>query len=125
MYPNYMIPQMGQQMPQLGQFGQNQFQMPKKDNLEWINVNGIQGARDVQIQANQTAWLMDMNEPIFYVKKADSMGVCTLEAYRFEKINPEQQKPQEQMFATKDELNTLRNEIKALRGVLKNESVTE
>lgn len=128
MYPNYMMPQMGQmgqQMPQLGQFGQNQYQMPKKDNLEWINVNGIQGARDVQIQANQTAWLMDMNEPIFYVKKADSMGVCTLEAYRFEKINPEQPKMQEQMFATKEELNALRNEIKALQGVLKNESVTE
>ena len=128
MYPNYMMPQMGQmgqQMPQLGQFGQNQYQMPKKANLEWINVNGIQGARDVQIQANQTAWLMDMNEPIFYVKKADSMGVCTLEAYRFEKINPEQPKPQEQMFATKDELNTLRNEIKALQVVLKNESVAE
>ena len=128
MYPNYMMPQMGQmgqQMPQLGQFGQNQYQMPKKDNLEWINVNGIQGARDVQIQANQTAWLMDMNEPIFYVKKADSMGVCTLEAYRFEKINPEQPKMQEQMFATKDELNTLRSEIRALQDVLKNESVAE
>lgn len=128
MYPNYMMPQMGQmgqQMPQIGQFGQNQYQMPKKDNLEWINVNGIQGARDVQIQANQTAWLMDMNEPIFYVKKADGMGVCTLEAYRFEKINPEQPKMQEQMFATKDELNTIRSEIRALQEVLKNESVAE
>lgn len=124
MYPNYMM----SQIPQMGQVGQyNQYGQyaPKKENIEWINVNGIQGARDVQIQANQTAWLMDMNEPVFYVKKADGMGVCTLEAYRFEKINPEQPKPQEQMFATKDELNTLRNEIKALQEVLKNESVTE
>ena len=115
MYPNYMMPQIPQ-MGQVGQYNQYGQYAPKKENIEWINVNGIQGARDVQIQANQTAWLMDMNEPIFYVKKADSMGVCTLEAYKFEKINPEQPKMKEHMFATKEELNALRAEIGALKG---------
>lgn len=122
MYGNYYNAMMGNigGMPNMGQYQPTQYGQTK-DNLTWINVNGIQGARDVQIQANRTAWLMDMNQPVFYVKKADSMGVCTLKAYEFHEINPEQPKQSEQMFATKDELNAIRAEIRALQEV-KNES---
>lgn len=119
MYGNYynaMMGNMPQYQPQPTQYGQ------PKENISWVNVNGLQGARDVQVQANQTAWLMDMNAPIFYVKKADNMGVCTLKAYRFEEINPEEPKSNEQMFATKEELNSLRSEIKALQEGIKHES---
>lgn len=118
MYGNYynaMMGNMPQYQPQPTQYGQ------PKENISWVNVNGLQGARDVQVQANQTAWLMDMNSPIFYVKKADAMGVCTLKAYRFEEINPEQPKAEETMFATKEELNSLKSEIKALQEGIKYE----
>lgn len=116
MYGNYYNSMMGNMpaMPNMPQYQPTQYGQPK-ENISWVNVNGLQGARDVQVQANQTAWLMDMNSPIFYVKKADSMGVCTLRAYEFHEINPEQPKQSEQMFATKDELNALRDEIRALQ----------
>lgn len=126
MYGNYYNNMMGNiptmpTMPtqQYGTYNQ------QKENISWINVNGLQGARDVQIQANQTAWLMDMNAPIFYVKKADNMGVCTLKAYRFEEINPEQPTGNETQFATKDELNALKTEIQALQEGLKHESTAK
>lgn len=126
MYGNYYNAMMGnmptmptQQYGQPAQYGQ------PKENISWVNVNGLQGARDVQVQANQTAWLMDMNSPVFYVKKADNMGVCTLKAYRFEEINPEQPTSNETQFATKDELNALKTEIQALQEGLKHESTTK
>lgn len=122
MYGNYYNQMMGN-MPNMPTMPQ-QYGQPK-ENISWVNVNGLQGARDVQVQANQTAWLMDMNSPVFYVKKADNMGVCTLKAYRFEEINPEEPKASEQMFATKEELNSLRSEIKALQEGMKHESISE
>lgn len=119
MYGNYYNSMMGN-MPNMPQYQPAQYGQPK-ENISWVNVNGLQGARDVQVQANQTAWLMDMNSPVFYVKKADSMGVCTLKAYEFHEINPEEPETNKQMFATKDELNALRDEIRALQEA-KNES---
>lgn len=102
---------------------QNTYQ--QKENINWINVNGIQGAKDVQIQANQTAWLMDMNQPVFYVKKADNMGVCTLEAYKFEKINPEQPVTlKEQNFVTKEEFEQFKAQLLQPKEVV-NESVNK
>ena len=121
MYGNYYNQMMGN-MPNMPQYQPTQYGQPK-ENISWVNVNGLQGARDVQVQANQTAWLMDMNSPIFYVKKADNMGVCTLKAYRFEEINPEQPTGNETQFATKDELNALKTEIQALQEGMKNESI--
>ena len=74
MYPNmYGINNMQnmQNMSNMGNYPyQNNYNSYPKENINWINVNGIQGAKDVQIQANQTAWLMDMNQPVFYVKKS-------------------------------------------------------
>lgn len=126
MYPNYYGLNMNMSNPYQNynqnygpNYSQNNFpslqmQQPK-ENLSWINVNGIQGARDVQIQANQTAWLMDSNEPIFYVKQADNMGVCTLKAYKFEEINPEQPIPTTQSFVTKEEFEQFKNEMRNYR----------
>lgn len=60
-------------------------------NGPFIVVNGVQGAKDVQVPANQTAWMMDQNAPQFYVKSADNLGICKMDYYRFEKFDPEQE----------------------------------
>ena len=113
MYPNmYGINNM-QNMSYIGNYPyQNNYNSFQKENINWINVNGIQGAKDVQIQANQTAWLMDMNQPVFYVKKADNMGVCTLKAYKFEELNLEQPViKQQDNFVTKEEFEQFKAQL--------------
>lgn len=117
-FPQYPY---GQQFNQSNQMYGQQNTQPKQ-NISWINVNGLQGARDVQIQANQTAWLMDMNAPVFYMKQADSMGVCTLKAYRFEEIDPQQQNGATTAYVTREEFEALKNEIRASQQGVKHES---
>jgi hypothetical protein len=96
--------QMDQQYPQ---FGQNnspaipQAQMsaaPPAQNVTWIPVSGVQGAKDHIIQPGATAWLMDNNDTVFYVKASDNLGVTSLKAFRFAEIGLEQtQMPQMSM----------------------------
>lgn len=129
MYPNmYGINNMQnmQNMSNMGNYPyQNNYNSYPKENLNWINVNGIQGAKDVQIQANQTAWLMDMNQPVFYVKKADNMGVCTLKGYKFEELDLDQPvMKQQENFVTKEEFEQFKAQLLQVKEV-KDESVSK
>lgn len=58
----------------------------QQTNVNWIQVNGYDDMRGIMVPPGGTVWAMDINEQIFYVKSADSMGVCTIEAYRYERI---------------------------------------
>ena len=62
-------------------------QQAPTQNVNWIQVNGIEGAKNHIVQPSQTAWLMDNNDSKFYVKSADSLGVTTLKAYQFNEID--------------------------------------
>lgn len=55
-------------------------------NVNWIPVSGYEDVRSIMVQPGATVWAMDNNDPIFYVKTADQMGVCTIDAYRYERI---------------------------------------
>lgn len=57
-----------------------QQQVQPQTNVNWIYVNGIQGARDHIVQPGQTVWMMDNNEPVIYVKAVDMMGSTTFKA---------------------------------------------
>ena len=90
-YPQYSLnaqqrlQQMEQQYPQFAQQGVQ----PPPQNVSWIPVSGVQGAKDHIVQPGQTVWMMDNNAPVFYVKSADNMGTSTFRAYRFEEIQPD------------------------------------
>lgn len=90
-YPQYnlnaqqRLQQMEQQYPQFAQQGVQ----PPPQNVSWIPVSGVQGAKDHIVQPGQTVWMMDNNAPVFYVKSADNMGTSTFRAYRFEEIQPD------------------------------------
>jgi hypothetical protein len=73
-----------QQMEQQRQ--QYQPQSPAQ-NVNWIQVAGIEGAKNQIVQPGQTAWMMDNNSPVFYVKSVDGMGSATFKAFRFEEIS--------------------------------------
>ena len=84
-----------QQMEQQRQQYQPQPQAPAQ-NVNWIQVAGIDGAKNQIVQPGQTAWMMDNNSPMFYVKSVDGMGSATFKAFRFEEISPDCMAPQSQ-----------------------------
>lgn len=116
-YPNAVpgstASMMGQMpsMPYLPNYGQMQPQQPQvspQQNVNWIYVNGIQGAREHIVQPGQTAWLMDNNDPIIYVKAVDAVGTSSLRAFQLVEVAPEQpaQTPAQpvEQYATREEV---------------------
>lgn len=65
-----------QQMSMYAPQSQQQPQAPTS-NVNWIQVAGIDGARNQIVQPGHTAWMMDNNSPVFYVKSVDGMGNVT------------------------------------------------
>lgn len=61
-------------------------QIAPMQNVNWIQVSGIEGARNQIVQPGQTEWMMDNNSPMFYVKSVDGMGSATLKAFTFKEI---------------------------------------
>lgn len=97
---------------------QQQFQpappAPQQPNVNWIQVAGIEGARNQIVQPGMTAWMMDNNAALFYVKSVDGMGTATLKAFRFEEVSPDaltapQAAPanMDRQYVTRDEFNAL------------------
>ena len=75
-----------QQMEQGLQQGMPQRQTALVQNVNWIQGAGLEGARTQIGQPGQTAWMMDNNSPMFYVKSVDGMGSATLKAFAFKEI---------------------------------------
>lgn len=83
-----------QRINQLEQMKRQQYQQPYQpvapvQNVNWIQVAGLEGARNQIVQPGNTAWMMDNNAPVFYVKAVDGMGSATLKAFRFQEVPPE------------------------------------
>lgn len=55
-------------------------------NVNWIQVPGVDGARNQIVQPGQTAWMMDNNQPYFYVKSVDNVGSSTLRIFHFDEV---------------------------------------
>lgn len=100
-----------QQMPQ-------PMQQTPPCNVQWIYVNGYQGAREHIVQPGQTAWMMDNNDPIIYVKAVDNMGSASLRAFKLEEIGTQPSPApaptiDTSQFVTRDEFNALVNQLTA------------
>lgn len=105
-----------QRNQQIGMYsGQNQTQPPAPtSNVNWIQVAGIEGARNQIVQPGHTAWMMDNNSPVFYVKSVDGMGSATFKVFQFTEILPEASKPVQNEqninstdYVTRQEFNAL------------------
>ena len=110
---------LAQMQQQLNNQMQAPIQQPTMQNVNWIPVSGYQGAKDHIVQPNTTAWMMDNNEPVFYVKSADNLGTTTFKAYRFEEISEPGQTvstPQIDMskYVQRDEFESLKAQIDKL-----------
>lgn len=105
MQPNYF--NANYQPPQIQNYGAQ----ARQSNVDWVYVNGLQGAREQIVQPGCTAWMMDNNEPMIYYKAVDQMGQPTLKAYRLNELEPQsavQSQPAPQMdlsmFATREDV---------------------
>lgn len=56
-------------------------------NVNWIQVSGIEGAKNQIVQPGQTAWMMDNNQPYFYVKSVDGVGSSTFRIFQFAEVS--------------------------------------
>ena len=68
-------------------------QQTPSQNVNWIYVSGIDGAKNQIVQPGQTAWMMDNNDPYFYVKSVDGVGSSTFRIFQFTEVadvEPEQ-----------------------------------
>lgn len=106
------------QRPYMGTYGANSgipqnagIQAPQisptqaqQSNVPWIQVPNIEAARNVMVQPNQTAYMMNQNAPEFYVKSTDQMGVATLRCFAFQEFNPTEQAAKEVLSAQADKL---------------------
>ena len=55
-------------------------------NVNWIYVSGIEGARNQIVQLGCTAWMMDNNEPYIYAKAVDKFGTPDFHIFRIEEV---------------------------------------
>ena len=72
--------------PQGGIWGQQSAPAPTQ-NVDWIQVSGIEGAKNQIVQQGYTAWMMDNNNPYFYVKSVDKIGSPEFHAFFFQEIS--------------------------------------
>lgn len=143
MYPNN--PMLNQQMAQLdqeyaqrkanimqsfydqqgGSWGRQSAQgtqqsQPPSQNVNWIYVSGVDGAKNQIVQPGQTAWMMDNNEPYFYVKSVDGVGSSTFRIFQFAEVQeaaPEQAaQPQIDMsqYVQRGEFDDLKAQLEQL-----------
>lgn len=82
-----------------GGFGFPSFQQPQTINQVQY-VNGMESAKAYNLRPNESAILMDNNNPIFYHVQADASGYRTIKAYQFQAVHED--KP-EDIYLTKKE----------------------
>ena len=63
-------------------------QQTQRPTLQVPWVNGEVGAQAYLIAPNSTVLLMDSDNPIFYIKTSDLSGKATIQAFKYEEINP-------------------------------------
>lgn len=106
-----------QRNQQIGMYsGQSQpVQQPvPTSNVNWIQVAGIEGARNQIVQPGHTAWMMDNNSPVFYIKSVDGMGSATFKVFQFAEIAPETLNPVQNQQNTPSTDYVTRAEFNAL-----------
>lgn len=78
------------------QINRNNQNAAPAQNVNWIQVSGIDGAKNQIVQPGQTAWMMDNNQPYFYVKSVDNVGSSTFRIFQFAEVaEPANEQPEQ------------------------------
>ena len=101
-----------QAMPQ-----QNQAMQPQNNNLIW--VQGEAGAKSYMVAPNTTVQLWDSEAQVIYLKSADASGMPSMKIIDYTIRNETPQgslSARQSEFATKVDVESIREEIVALKG---------
>lgn len=104
-------------------------QTTSTQNVNWIQVSGIDGAKNQIVQPGQTAWMMDNNQPYFYVKSVDNVGSSTFRIFQFAEVAdvaPEQStQPQidPSQYVQRAEFDDLKAQLEQLTATQKKQPV--
>ena len=95
---------------------QQQYPAQPQPKVNWIQVTGIDGARNQIVQPGTTAWMMDNNAPYFYVKSVDGVGSVTFKAFEFHEVQANNPQPvvenMDAKYVTREEFNKLLDTLK-------------
>lgn len=87
---------------------------------QYAFVNGIEGAKAFQVQANQTMLLMDNDKPICYMKTSNNIGQSTLRYFTLTEVdensikNLNNTEPQQPKYATEADFKLLSDKVDSL-----------
>lgn len=106
--------------PNVAQPGYPQRQTQPQQNV-YAFVNGVEGAKSYQINANQTVLLMDSEQQVCYLKQANAMGQATLRYFKLVEVSENDVRnignknvPQNGDFATKKDIEDIIKRLDAL-----------
>ena len=85
------------------------FQQEQQQNL--IRVNGIDGAKAYQMNANSTVALFDANEDIVYIKNTDGAGFPSIRMFKFEEVNETTKSEEKQDYISRKEFEEFKKEL--------------
>lgn len=93
-----------------------------KQNMNWIYVPNVDGAKSQIVQQGCTAWMMDNNEPYFYVKSVDEVGKCTFRIFQFAEVQDVAKEQTQQIDPTQ---YVQRGEFDDLRALVEQYTTTQ
>lgn len=105
--------------PYMPQYQQQQNAV-SNTNVDWIYVNGVDGAKNQIVQPGHIRWMMDNNQPIIYVKAVDTMGSVTLKCFNIFEFDPNATVSKEKTveYATKEEVDKIKEILSRLQNEL-------
>lgn len=102
-----LIPQNQYYNPQMN----NQQIFPQEQPQNLIRVNGIDGAKAYQMNANSTVALFDSNEDIMYIKNTDGAGFPSIRMFKFEEVNEITNNEEKQDYISRKEFEEFKKEL--------------
>ena len=102
-----LIPQNQYYNPQMN----NQQIFPQEQPQNLIRVNGIDGAKAYQMNANSTVALFDSNEDIMYIKNTDGSGFPSIRMFKFEEVNETTKSEEKQDYISRKEFEEFKKEL--------------
>lgn len=127
-YNNYFPMGYQQYYPQQNNMMQQNTQAPQQNNYapnqNLIWVQGEAGAKSYLVAPNSTVTLWDTESETIYIKSADASGMPNMKVldYKIRGNAVESANiPMQNGFATKDDLNALRDELTALKARIEEE----
>ncbi len=93
-YPNQVTVDRLSQSMMTPQSQQGNYYMPQQpqtqnysSNTNITFVNGIEGAKGLQLPPNSSQLMMDSDSTMFYVKSTDNLGIAKISAYTFTEVD--------------------------------------